>query len=241
MNENQPQNYDSNDLDRLHAAVRREKPDGNPGAEPAPMWVFIASMVAMVFSGGYAGAYMGGFDFDMNSPFVGKPTDPRPIQLAEAETLDPFQLAMKKGATVYNNCQGCHQISGAGQPGLIPPLAGSEWVTGGTERIARVLFHGLSGSVTVKGTAYNGVMPPQGHLSDKELGYVMTFIRNTWGNQGTMVTTEMVTKVREETKAHVGPWTQADLEAFKDKNLPGEIPAGPGATAAAPAPAPAAK
>lgn len=240
MNENQPQNFDSTDLDRLHSAVKREKPDVQPGREPAPLWVFVASMAAMVFGGGYAGAYVGSFDFENNSAFVGKPHDPRPIVIEEGAQLDPFQLAMKKGATVYNNCQGCHQVSGAGQPGLIPPLAGSEWVTGGTERITRVLTHGLSGQVSVKGVTYNNVMPPQGHLSDKELSYVITFIRNSWGNQGTMVTPEMVAKAREGGKAHVGPWTQADLEAFKDKDIEGEVPAGPGATAApAPAAAPA--
>lgn len=56
MNENAPQNFDSTDLDRLHAAVKREKPDVRPGGEPAPLWVFIATMVAMMFGGGYLGA-----------------------------------------------------------------------------------------------------------------------------------------------------------------------------------------
>jgi mono/diheme cytochrome c family protein len=239
MNENQPQNYDSTDLDRLHSAVKREKPDVQPGREPAPIWVFVASMAAMVFGGSYAGAFVGGFDFENNSAFAGKPIDTRPIIIEEGAQLDPFQLAMKKGATVYNNCQGCHQVSGAGQPGLIPPLAGSEWVTGGTERITRVLINGLSGQVHVKGATYNNVMPPQGHLSDKEISQVVTYIRNTWGNQGTMVTPEMVKKVRDESASHVGPWTEADLEAYKEKNIEGAIPGGPGATAPAPAAAPA--
>ena len=35
MNENQPQNFDSTDLDSLHSAVKREKPDVQPGHEPA--------------------------------------------------------------------------------------------------------------------------------------------------------------------------------------------------------------
>jgi mono/diheme cytochrome c family protein len=239
MNENQPQNFDSTDLDRLHSAVKREKPDVHPGREPAPIWVFVASMAAMVFGGSYAGAFVGGFDFENNSAFAGKAFDPRPIDKEKDAQLDPFQFAMKKGATVYNNCQGCHQVSGAGQPGLIPPLAGSEWVAGGTERITRVLINGLSGQVHVKGATYNNVMPPQGHLSDKEIAQVVTFIRNSWGNQGTMVTPEMVKKVRDESASHVGPWSEADLDAFKDKNTEGAIPAGPGATAPPPAAAPA--
>ncbi len=237
MNENAPQNFDSTDLDRLHAAVKREKPDVKPGAEPTPLWVFIATMVAMMFGGGYLGAYVGGFGYDRNSPFDGTPLDVRPIERTPGADLDPFQFAMKKGASVYNACQGCHGAAGAGQPGAIPPLAGSEWVNGGTERIARILLHGLSGPVKVKGLSFNSQMPTQGGLNDKEISYVLTYIRNTWGNQGTMVTPEMVKKVRSETAAHSAPFTGDELEAFKDKNIEGPIPAGPGATVAPAAPA----
>jgi mono/diheme cytochrome c family protein len=240
MNENAPQNFDSTDLDRLHAAVKREKPDVRPGAEPSPLWVFIATMVAMVFGGGYLGAYVGGFGFDRNSPFDGTPMDVRPKGPGEEVVEDPFQFAMKKGASVYAICGGCHGAAGGGQPGAIPPLAGSEWVTGGTERSARVILHGLMGPVQVKGTTYNGAMPTQGALSDKEVSYVLTYIRNSWGNSGSMVTPEMVKKVREETASKTTPFTQADLEPFKDKNIEGDIPAGPGATAPAPGAAPAA-
>lgn len=229
MNENQPQNFDNTDLDRLHAAVKREKPDAQPGREPVPLWVFVASMAAMVFAGGYAGAYVGGFDFEQNAPFHGAPLDPRPGGPGEDVVEDPFALAMKRGANTYNSCQGCHGVTGGGQPGLIPPLAGSEWVTGGTERIARVVLHGLSGPVSVKGATYNGIMPPQGTLSDKEIAYVMTYIRNSWGNQGSLVTQEMVAKVRAETKDHVGAWTEATLKEFADKDIPGEAPAAPAA------------
>lgn len=240
MNENAPQNFDATDLDRLHAAVKREKPDVRPGAEPTPLWVFIATMAAMVIAGGYLGAYVGGFSFERNSPFDGSPEDIRPIKVIPGGNLDPFQLAMKKGADVYAICSGCHGVAGGGQPGAIPPLAGSEWVLGGTERTARIVLHGLSGAVQVKGATYVSAMPPQGALSDKEISYVLTYIRNSWGNSGSMVTPEMVKSVREATAAHAAPFTQAELEAFKDKNIEGPIPAGPGATAApAAAPAPA--
>ncbi len=236
MNENESQDAENTELSRQYAAVRREKPDMEPGKEPAPLWVSMAAMVAMLFGGGYAGAYVGGFEFDKTNPYDGRAVDVRPIADGATEVKDPFQDAMKKGASVYNNCQGCHQATGTGQPGVIPPLAGSEWVTGGTERIVRVLIHGLSGPVTVKGVNYTNVMPPQGHLSDKELSYVMTYIRNSFGNKASMVTPEMVKTARESVKAHVGPWTAPALEEFKDKDIPGELPAAPTpAAAAAPA------
>src|SRR5436190_254512 len=122
MNENQPQNFDSTDLDSLHSAVKREKPDVQPGHEPAPLWVFVASMAAMIFGGGYAGAYVGNFDFKNNSAVAGKPLDPRPITQGAEVAMDPFQVAMKKGTSVFNTCQGCHQASGMGVPGTYPPL-----------------------------------------------------------------------------------------------------------------------
>jgi mono/diheme cytochrome c family protein len=76
-------------------------------------------------------------------------------------------------------------------------------------------------------------MPAQGAaLSDSDVANVLTYVRNNFGNTGTMVTKEMVTKVRTETAAHATQWTAADLETFATKDVPGVIPAGPGATAA---------
>jgi len=232
MKDDEPTNYDATDLDRLHAAAKRENPTAQPGREPAPMWVFVASMVAMVFGGGYAGAYVAGFDWERSSPFDGEVVDVRPIQVEEGADMDPFQFAMKKGANVYNNCAGCHQGTGMGQPGAIPPLAGSEWVLGGTERLARIVLHGLAGPVTVKGNSYNSIMTPFAQLSDKDISYVLTYIRNSWGNEAHMVTPEMVKQVREAAAGHSGPWTQDTLAEFAEKDIPGDIPAGPGATAA---------
>ena len=234
---NQPQNFDNTDLDRLHAAVKREKPDVIPGREPAPTWVTVGMMAVMILGGGYIGAYVPDFKFDSSNPFgMTKATDPRGLGVENGPQMGPFEASMKKGSQVFAACQGCHQVTGAGLPGAIPPLAGSEWVQGGTERIARIVLHGLSGPVGVKGANFNGAMPPQGTMSDAEIAAVLTYVRNSWGNKGTMLTKEMVAKVREAASAHVGPWTAPDLQPFAEKNIEGPIPDGPGATAA-PAPA----
>jgi hypothetical protein len=92
------------------------------------------------------------------------------------------------------------------------------------------------GSVTVKGATYNGAMPPQGAaMSDADIANVLTYIRNTWGNEGSMVTKDMVASVRAKEKARTAPWTAADLAPFAEKNIAGEVPGGPGAAAAEPA------
>ncbi len=237
-----PAHPDSTDLDRLHSAVKREKADLPPESQPAPLWATFLLMLVAIIAGGQLGPMAGGWSFDVSNPFsiAAGGMDPRPGADGAGATLDPFALAMKKGASGYAICGGCHQGNGAGLPGQFPPLAGSEWVTGGTERLVRVVQHGLVGAITVKGQGYNtpgGMQAFGAAMSSQDLANVLTYVRNSWGNEGTMITKEMVQKVRDEEK-RTAQWTEADLKPFADKNIEGEIPAGPGATAAA---APAAK
>jgi mono/diheme cytochrome c family protein len=230
-------NPDSTDLDRLHAAAKREKADVPAGSQPVPMWVMFLAMIAAVAGGGQLGVMTGGYDFETSNPFAAsRPIDPRPSNGAEGEAGDAFAVAMKKGAGSYAVCGGCHQGNGMGIPGQFPPLAGSEWVTGGTERLIRVVQHGLVGAITVKGAAYNtpgGMQGFGGAMSAGDFANLLTYIRNTWGNEAPMVTKEMIEAVRAAETSRTTQWTQAELDPFADKNVPGEIPAGPGATAAA--------
>ena len=237
---------DSTDLDRLHSAVKREKEDLKPGREPAPMLAMFLAMVVAITAGTQLGTMTGGYSFGTSNPYDFAPgKDPRPGGGDGAGAMDPFQTAMKKGAGGYAVCGGCHQGAGNGIPGQFPPLAGSEWVTGGTERLIRVVQHGLVGPVTVKGQGFNtpgGMQPFGAAMSAGDLANVLTFNRNSWGNEAPMITKEMVEKVRS-TEKRTAQWTSADLDQYAKANVPGEIPAGPGATAAAPAApaAPAAK
>ena len=93
--------------------------------------------------------------------------------------------AAAKGATVYTaNCAGCHQANGAGQAGVFPPLAGSDYVSGDTKRLGHILLYGLNGKINVKGADYNGQMPAwKGQLSNTDIANVLTYIRSSWGNK----------------------------------------------------------
>ncbi len=231
---NSPSHPDNTDLDRLHAAVKREKTETAPGREPAPMWIMFLGMVVAIVAGGQLGPMTGKFSFETSNPFsVTQGGDPRPKTEGGDGGADPFQVAMKKGASGYAVCGGCHQGNGLGLAGQFPPLAGSEWVTGGTERLIRVVQHGLTGAITVKGQGYNtpgGMQAFGAAMSAGDLANVLTYIRNTWGNEAHMVTKEMVEKVRADDK-RATQWTQAELEKFAKADVPGDIPAGPGATA----------
>jgi nitrite reductase (NO-forming) len=44
------------------------------------------------------------------------------------------------------------------------------------------VLHGLSGKVTVNGTAYDSVMPPMNQLNDDEVANILTYVANEWGN-----------------------------------------------------------
>lgn len=229
-------NPDSTDLDRLHAAVKREKEDLSPESKPAPLWAIFLLMLVAIVAGDQLGPMTGGWSFNVSNPFaLAGGGDPRPGGAGAGGALDPFAVAMKKGASGYAVCGGCHQGNGNGIPGQFPPLAGSEWVTGGTERLVRVVQHGLTGAITVKGQGFNmpgGMQPFGAAMSAQDLANVLTYIRNSWGNEGTMITQEMVKKVRDEEK-RATQWTEADLKPFADKNCAGDIPAGPGAAPAA--------
>jgi hypothetical protein len=137
-----------------------------------------------------------------------------------------------------------------GAAGQFPPLAGSEFVKGGTERLVRIPIRGITGPLSVKGQSWNvpnGMLPWGGGapLSAQGLADVLTYIRNSWGNEGPMVTKAMVETVMDQIKDHPAQWTDAELAPLADKNCKGDIPAGPGATAAPAAagapPAPATK
>lgn len=103
-----------------------------------------------------------------------------------------FEERMKAGATVYKqSCAACHQTNGEGVPHAFPPLAKSDFLMADKTRAIRTVVHGLQGKVTVNGQEYDGVMPALG-LNDEDIANVLTYVRNSWGNKGDMVTPAQV-------------------------------------------------
>lgn len=101
------------------------------------------------------------------------------------------------GKKIYDSiCLACHMANGTGVPGMFPPLAGTDWVTGDKEQLIRITIQGLSGKIEVNGKTYNNIMPPNSHLSDREIADVLTYIRQSFGNDASEVTVEEVNNVR---------------------------------------------
>jgi glucose/arabinose dehydrogenase len=126
--------------------------------------------------------------------------------LAHIKTPDEINDNLDKtrpvtGANVYNiYCRACHQKDGKGDGLRFPPLDNSEWVSGDKKRLIRVLLNGLEGTIEVKGKPYNSLMPSQSFLTDVQIAQVLTYLRQSFGNDAGEVSASEVSKLRSETK-----------------------------------------
>lgn len=109
---------------------------------------------------------------------------------------EDMKSLMAMGQQVFTqNCVSCHQANGQGIPNVFPPLAKSDFLMADKERSIRIAMHGLTGPVTVDGKQFNNTMP-QLSLSDQQIAAVLTYVRNSFGNKGDLVTVDEVKKVR---------------------------------------------
>jgi mono/diheme cytochrome c family protein/glucose/arabinose dehydrogenase len=130
-----------------------------------------------------------------------------------ASPLKPEEKArVKMGQELYASaCVACHQPHGGGVPGIAPPLAGSEWVSGPPERLARVLLHGLYGPIKVDGQTWNLSMPSFGVYDDEQIASLLSYVRRAWGNAAPPVNPALVAKVRGVASERTLPWRAEEL------------------------------
>jgi cytochrome c oxidase subunit 2 len=97
---------------------------------------------------------------------------------ADAEAAADIEWAlpklMEKGKGLYNTkCASCHQINGEGLAPAFPPLKDSAIATGPAAAHIDIVLNGKPGSA----------MPPwKGLLNDLEIAAIVTYERNSWGN-----------------------------------------------------------
>lgn len=96
---------------------------------------------------------------------------------AQESTDDGAVAVLQQGQEAYtNNCSGCHQPSGAGLPGQIPPLIGNP-ATDDAAYVREVIANGRSGELVVNGVTYDGAMPAFPSLSDADMDAIIAFIQ----------------------------------------------------------------
>ncbi len=188
---------------------KRENPDPREQAMPIPVWLIILVVCMVTFGVGY----------------IVLDEQPLPSAFGDQRTLadlTPEKVASVSekvdGAAVYaTRCAACHQATGAGLPGVFPPLAGSEWVTGKEDVLAKIVLHGITGPLTVKGAKFSGAMPAfKDQLKDDEIAAAATYVRAHWGNQAPPVAAEVIAKARTETASRTTSFNgDAELEALK--------------------------
>jgi len=130
-----------------------------------------------------------------------------------AKVNKPDALTHERGLAVFSRtCIACHGPEGKGVPGAFPPLDGSSWVTGDPTIPVRIILGGLQGPIEVSGQKFENIMPPHTDLKDDEIADVVTYIRQSWSNDGAQVTTDLVRKTREKFSSRTKPWTAAELK-----------------------------
>jgi mono/diheme cytochrome c family protein len=145
---------------------------------------------------------------------------PAPATATAGRTLTAgAQQAIDRGAAVYSQlCFTCHAEDGRGTPLggapagslLAPSLAGSPRVQGHRDYVIKTLIHGLSGPIADQ--SFPQVMIPMGAQTDQWIADIGSYIRNAFGNSGTFISPNDVTRVRADTKDRKTPWTAAEIE-----------------------------
>lgn len=106
-----------------------------------------------------------------------------PVQVFTKDKL------MKEGEDDYNTtCSPCHKTDGTGMPPIFPPLKGDKIVTGPLAGNINIVLNGKS----------NTPMAAFGQqLNDEEIAAIITYIRNSWGNNtGDVVQPKQIKEAR---------------------------------------------
>ena len=133
--------------------------------------------------------------------------------------VDKKSPLFAKGEEIYNRegfCVTCHQPNGEGlESSGFPPLSKSKWVTGNTDRLIKVVLHGIYGPMEVNGVKYLGNVPMTpygGMLNDVEVAAILNYVRNSFGNNAPeLITPEKIKEIRDKTKKQKGFYTPQEL------------------------------
>ncbi len=225
---------ETSDITEVHASITREHAEPRSGTMPIPTWLGVLCAATLCWAGVYVGVFHGGFSSSVYNEYESSPVAFFPLPKVEGDGPGEVELPLVQlGEKVYTkNCAVCHQPTGVGQPGAVPPLAASEWVDGSEaseKRLLAILLRGITGPMTVKGANYNSAAM-QGfgsQMKPRELAGVLTYIRQAWGNKAGEITEAQVVAAKKFVADKVGAYTEPEIKAIPvaDK-IEGGAPAG---------------
>lgn len=112
-------------------------------------------------------------------------------------------------------CITCHQADGKGLSASgFPPILGTNWVLGSEDRLIKLTLKGLLGPIEVLGKEYPGQVPMtpyEGMLNDNEIAAVLTYVRNSFGNQASAIKPDKVKEVRAAVADKTGFYSPEEL------------------------------
>ena len=109
--------------------------------------------------------------------------------------MSSVAMAAETGQSLYNdNCAACHQRTGLGIKGAFPALIGGKMVTGPLPALIPTVLNGRGGMPAFKSD-----------LTDAQMAMVLSYIRASWGNKASIITTAQVTQARIKASATAKP------------------------------------
>jgi mono/diheme cytochrome c family protein len=110
------------------------------------------------------------------------PADVTPLPPAQTPEIDDEEELLEIGEASYSaQCAVCHQQNGQGITGTYPALAGNDFVVQeDPQPVIDVVLNGRGG------------MPNFRRLPDHELAGIVSYVRNSWGNDASIVTQEQI-------------------------------------------------
>ena len=125
---------------------------------------------------------------------------------------------LKKGEATYKElCFTCHGPDGRGMPmegahpgtTLAPSFVRSPTLLGHRDMAINILLHGLTGPV--RGKTYDALMVPMASNDDEWIASVLSYIRTSFGNNGSLISTNDVARARAAGGQRDVPWTIEEL------------------------------
>ena len=128
----------------------------------------------------------------------GHGTPGTPVRQHAVHVAEAADTVLKRGASLYEtHCSACHKANGQGVPPAYPPLAGNRSMAAGPAlNPIRIVLNGGYAPSTQGNPRPYGMPPFSATLSDEEIAAVVSFVRNAWGNKGTLVSPVDVGRLR---------------------------------------------
>lgn len=146
-------------------------------------YVFVIAILALVIQGFKVSTY-----------------ESKMIAIKKETTNSIVLQQIDKGKVIYNKvCVACHLMNGQGITSVFPPVAKSDYLNADVNRAIKQIIKGSLGPILVNGKKYNTPMPIQ-VLNDQQIADVLTYVYNSWGNNKSIVTQDMVTAQRKKLK-----------------------------------------